>query len=414
MSLAPLADIAPQTAPLPAPPFGFRQLIAPFSPNDFFRNHYKQRFLHVPGTPEKAEKILSWGVLNDLLAMTTIWSDHNCELAIKGSEVPKEVYCYRATDRNNEPRLRPDYGRMREQLRQGATLAMNFIERLTPALRGLDTSMEMVLQAPVNMTAFVSWQGAQGYMSHFDTTNVFVLHIAGKKKWNIYKGRQLNAGHVQGARFGDFSVEHHQQAKGEVLAELEMNPGDMLYIPHGLYHDAVAVDGCSLHLSMAVRHMLVQDFLQQLVDDLPQQPFFREHAPPPDARKAGDAMRAQTAQQLQQVLAQPAVGQGLADFLKGKAFENVEAMSLPSLDHPRQYRVRWLGRELTLTEEGCRIVSGADSLTFTGEEALLARFCLERDHLTAEAVQALPLSLPSESRQIFLDQLVRLGLLEPL
>ncbi len=414
MALAPLAEVSSHKASLPVPPFGFRDLIAPFSPNEFFRDHYKQRFLHVPGTPEKAEKILTWQGINELLAMNTIWSDHTCELALGGSELPKESYCYRTTDRNNEPRLRPDYRRMRAQLRKGATLALNFIERLTPALRDLDTSMEMVLQAPVNMTAFISWQGLQGYMSHFDTTNVFVLHLGGTKSWRIYKGRHLHAGHVQGARFGDYPPEHHHQAKGEVLAEFEMTPGDVLYIPHGLYHDAVASDGSSLHLSMAVRHMLVTDFLQQLIDDLPQDPFFRQHLPPPDAQQASDAMRAQSAQHLQQVLSQPIVGQGLQAFLKGKAFENVEGMSLPTLEDNRQFRVRWLGRELTATEEGCRISSGGESLSFAGEEALLARYCFERDHVTSAMVEALPLSLPAESRAVFLQQLVRMGLLEPL
>ena len=414
MSVAPLADAAYRSQPLPAAPFAFRDLIAPFSPQDFFRNHYRQRHLHVPGKADKAERVLSWQVINDLLAMTTIWSDHNCELAADGVEVPKDAYCYRATDRNNEPRLRPDYRRLREQLSQGATLALNFIERLTPELRALDTSMEMVLQAPANITAFVSWKGAQGYMSHFDTPNVFALQVSGRKVWNVYKGRHPNAAHTEGARFGDYPPEHHQRAKGEVLAEIEMKPGDLLYIPHGQYHDALAADDHSLHLSIVVRHMLVHDFVKQLVDDLPQDPFFRQHVPPADAAGAGDAMRAQTAQHLQQVLSQPAIGQGLQDFLKGKAYENVAEMNLPTLGQPQQFRVRWLGRELSQTDSGCRITSGAESVAFEHEEALLARFCFERDHVTSDMIEALPLSLPTESRAIFLQQLVRLGLLEPL
>ena len=91
MSGAPVADAAYHSQPLPAATFGFRDLVAPFSPQDFFRNHYKRQFLHVPGTPEKAEQILSWDVLNDLLAMTTIWSDHNCEVSKDGSALPPDL-----------------------------------------------------------------------------------------------------------------------------------------------------------------------------------------------------------------------------------------------------------------------------------------------------------------------------------
>lgn len=53
----------------------FRELIAPIAPEQFFDEYYRKKPLYVPGPPEKFEEIFSWSVLNDLLSMTTLWSE---------------------------------------------------------------------------------------------------------------------------------------------------------------------------------------------------------------------------------------------------------------------------------------------------------------------------------------------------
>ena len=65
------------------------------------------------------------------------------------------------------------------------------------------------------------------------------------------------------------SREHHERAKGALLMELEMTPGDVLYLPRGQYHDALASDGASLHLSFGIGRATVLDFVSVLSQSSP-------------------------------------------------------------------------------------------------------------------------------------------------
>jgi ribosomal protein L16 Arg81 hydroxylase len=195
----------------------FRDLIAPIGAGQFFEQYYRKQPLHVPGGDDRFAEVFSWRELNHLLSMTNIWSDLSLELSLDGRNLPAEDYCYSGLDRDNKKSDNPDFRRVFEHLRQGASLTLNFIERLTPALRAQSQTFAAVLCVPVNCSVFCSWQKTQGYASHFDTPQVFVCHIAGVKRWRIYEGRMATAAPIEGARSSNFPPEHHERAKNRFI-----------------------------------------------------------------------------------------------------------------------------------------------------------------------------------------------------
>ena len=391
----------------------FRQLIAPVTPEDFFGSYFYRKPLHLEGDAGRYSEIFSWRDLNALLRMTAIWSDKSLELAKHGRTLPAEAYCYEGINRDNARSMRPDFDRVREHLRQGASLTLNFIGRLTPGLRSISQTFEAVLCAPVNITTFCSWNNVAAYPSHFDTTSVFVCQISGTKTWHLYEGRMNNAANVPGAAAGDFSQEHHERAKGALLQTVVMKPGDLLYIPHGLYHDAVASSDASLHISMAAQHMVAHDFINVLSTSLPKDPMFREHLPHIDAVGTSGSYRKRLAERLQQIIEAPEIAKDLRRFLRGKAFERIAEFDLPKLDESAYFRVRWMHFRLQAAAQGGPALIGPNAnLNLDESDAALVAWALERDYFSSVLLATTFAELGGDGLASWLETMQRCGLIE--
>ena len=394
----------------------FRDLIAPLGAEVFFGEIYRRQPVHVPGPAERFEPIFSWAALNELLSMTTLWSDQSCEVVLGGKVLPPDAYCYQGPTRDNQRGHIVDPERMLHFLRQGGALTLNFIERLTPPLRALSQTLACVLGASVNCSTFVTWPRAQGYASHFDTTQVIVLHIAGSKTWRIYEGRFPHAAHTANARakYPDYPQDYHEKAKGALVQEVTLTPGDLLYLPHGQYHDAYTTDEPSIHLSFAVRHLVAQDFVNALTRELPQDPSFLQHLPEVGDAAANGAARKAMAGMIDRVLADPKVGDGLESLLRRSAFERIASYRLPDRAAPRSFRVRWLGRRVEAAGAIRRLVAGNAAHELDSTAGALAEWALSRDYFAESWLEEDFSHLQPAARAAGLADLSRLGLIEAL
>ena len=390
----------------------FRELIAPVEPEDFFRNYYGKKALHIPGPPEKFAEVFSWKELNELLGMSTLWTDRSFELALNGRLLGPEEYCYPSATRENRPAMKPDVERVRKLLREGATMVLDFIELLSPGLRSVAQTLEAVTGAQVCASTFCSWKETQGYGSHFDAQNVFACHLAGSKTWHIYEGRMLNATNFPGSKMEGFSKDHHKRAKGKILAEIKMSPGDLLYIPHGQYHDALSSSEACLHVSFGSMHLVAQDFILAVVKDLTKDPMFREHLPHIDDLELHEPYLNRIAGRLYEIISQPAIAQQLRDFMRGKAFERVSDFNLPLRDDGARYRVRWRRKRLCRDGTAWRLDGEGTTLGLDDAEAETAQWALQRDLFSAETFRQAFEGRDAKMLAMLLDRMQRIGLVE--
>jgi hypothetical protein len=93
----------------------------------------------------------------------------------------------------------------------------------------------------VKTFAFLTPAEETGLLPHRDASHVLVLHLEGRKEWTLWNpGPQTRGSHGL-----DVDLENP-------LARLVLEPGDVLYLPHGYPHSARAVDGPSLHLTFTL------------------------------------------------------------------------------------------------------------------------------------------------------------------
>jgi len=145
--------------------------------------------------------------------------------------------------------------RVAAEFRAGATIVLQGLHlHWRPAAiycRGL----EAALGCPVQANAYHTPASAQGFAVHHDTHDVFVLQVAGTKRWQWYRPVvELPPGDQR------FSSDRHEP--GPPVADCTHEPGDTLYLPRGWPHQAHTSDSDSLHLTVGLHPQTRLDALR--------------------------------------------------------------------------------------------------------------------------------------------------------
>lgn len=392
-------------------PTSFDAIMAPLGGQPFLDQYLGVRPLHLEGAAEKWQAIMNWDVLDRLLGMTTIWSQHSLALILDKQPLPPASYTQAALGRDGGHVLRPDPARVKAMLAQGATLLLNDIDQLTPELSAFCGVMEDALGAKLQANLYLSSQRKQGFRVHYDTHDVFAVHVMGKKTWMVFEG--CGADPIAHPLFEDLPAAHHEAAKGELWKEVRLKPGHLLYLPRGQYHYALADDEPCVHIAFGATYPIGLDVITQLFDRMLRAQVARANLPrEADALKRrlaelGDCTRAlltddatfRAAQSLQAGFRYPREGYGLQQLLR----------------HTSQcYRLKIHG--LRLVEQG-----GAVGLGRTGSrqaievppgmKALLA-WVLERERFSRHELTAAFAGLGPAALERFLDEIGRMGIVE--
>ncbi|MBE90389.1 MAG: hypothetical protein CMM76_13235 [Rhodospirillaceae bacterium] len=280
----------------------FSDLIAPISVKDFSNTIAAKSHFYIQGPDDKFSNVASWEMINRLLERTALWDSRLLTLAKDGPTFDAEQYCRADTDVDGHAVMRPVPSLIREHLKDGATLVLNHTDTLTPELAAVSACLRLRFGAQIKCNIYCSWQENQGFATHFDGRDVFVLHIAGKKSWNLYDGfYELPMGDSPYIfRLGN---EENESLKGNCIEHVEMTPGDLLYIPRGQYHDAIASSEASLHLTFGVVPMLGINAMNMIQASVVNEPLFNEPLPHFDDPKALQAHIDRLVDRLSQMLA---------------------------------------------------------------------------------------------------------------
>ena len=390
----------------------FAKLLDPITVDEFFSDYYDKKALHVPGTPEKVAGICSWDDFNEMLQRTAIWSDRSFKLALDGTTLTAGQYCEAAANRDGMRVMRPVPEKVVEYLGQGASIVLDLAETLTPGLRAASEAIQMATGCRVSCNVYCSQQSHQAFPSHFDTMDVFAIHIEGKKTWRMYEGRFDGPLERPGFNQTSFSPDYHDKAKGNLAMEVEMNPGDLLYFPKGQYHDALSSTDNCLHLSFGTTEPTGLDFMRWFIEGLDEAPLFRKPMPPHDDIAAHDKHIGLLRENLMEILQQGDVATQFRADQRDKAFAMLSGVAVPNT--LSRYRVRGRGvrvvrrgseSRVTAPQGNCNLPEGGEGMT----EWMLARDHFERRELAAQ--------FPDVNEQTILDILQALssvGVLEAL
>ena len=163
----------------------------------------------------------------------------------------------------------------------GATMVLQGLHRVWPPILAFSQQLAAELGHPVQANAYVTPPQNQGFSDHYDVHDVFVLQIAGEKRWSIH-APVLDAP-LRSQPWSDRRRAVEQQAQQPPLIEAVLRPGDCLYLPRGYLHAAVALGGVSTHLTIGVhswtRYALAEQLLDQALRSVGDDPAVRQSLP---------------------------------------------------------------------------------------------------------------------------------------
>lgn len=246
---------------------------------DQFRAEYEDRKpLHVPAeTDRRKAAALTWSAFNALLDQSSLWTAGSLRLMRNHTPVPPEEYC-RPVKTPDGTVMRPSAGMVEVFLSAGASAVANDVLHLHPPLTRIGQALGETYAALVGANVYCSFQGVRAFGTHFDNHDVFVIQTEGEKVWTLYENRALNP--VDPPEDTAETRRWFEQTRGRVLQEIVMRPGDVLYLPRGWYHDALATEGASLHVTFSVTPLYGRILLSLLDNAAMQNPAFRAWLPP--------------------------------------------------------------------------------------------------------------------------------------
>jgi hypothetical protein len=285
----------------------------------------------------------------------------------------------------------------------GATLVVSQFHELHAPLMRFCRGLEQVFLHAVQANIYLTPPGAQGFRVHYDTHDVLVLQVEGEKRWRLFPGQPVPRPTRRTPWPGNIAPE----GEPEVVT---LRPGDTLYVPRGVMHDAAAQggDAPSLHITVGLLEPSFATVLRLAVDLLEEtEPALRESFPTWRLAE-GPGRLADLARPLAARLAEPAA---------------LERAALALLDRLAGDRPALLGRGLFVSppEEGTRLrlapgalhalvpeAEGGASLRWVG--APVALDAAQAAWIERLAEGATPAEL-GEGALTFCRRLVRRGLL---
>ncbi len=393
-----------------AAPSSLAELLAPIGEAEFFTRYHDQRPLHVPAAASRRyADLMSWRLLSDLLNMTAIWSDVSLGLVLDKAPVPPAHYCRQAADRNMQTRWQPDAALVKSFLRRGASLVANDIDTLAPGLAQVANLLEASLGGKTQSNLYCSWRQHQAFAAHFDTHDVFALHFEGEKRWRIYERRVDRP--IAHPMFKNVPQEAHERAKGELLLEPTLKPGDLLYIPRGYYHEALASSAGTVHVAFGVTYPIGLDLLDILHGLALEEPLFRGNLPAADAESLAAHLAALGARLL--ALSQSErVRQNLARFRAGFRYPR-GGFDLPGDSRPEAYTVHRRGVSV-VERNGQDVLQGPSGATpIPVGHGPQVRWVLTRERFAVSEFSAAFPNLGDDVNESFLTALATMKVIGP-
>jgi ribosomal protein L16 Arg81 hydroxylase len=130
---------------------------------------------------------------------------------------------------------------LEQHLAEGAACVLEGVDILEPGINALAAALDRAHAATFcNATVFFSQRGHEAYRGHVDTDDVLVIHLAGEKRWRLY--RPQSPRRVALSDLGDAEM-------GALEIEILMRPGDALFLRSFTPHKVETLSPCSLHLS---------------------------------------------------------------------------------------------------------------------------------------------------------------------
>jgi len=157
-----------------------------------------------------------------------------------GERIPESAYTRSGRAGSRDVAGIADASAVASLFEGGATIVLQGLHRWSEPVTRFTRRLELELGHACQVNAYITPAGAQGLELHHDPHDVFVLQAFGRKRWEVHAAPREDA---------------------RPPLDIEVAPGDTLYMPAGTPHAASAQQTVSGHLTVGVHVTRWRDVL---------------------------------------------------------------------------------------------------------------------------------------------------------
>lgn len=233
----------------------FNDLIHPTSLDDFKEKHWNKKTLLIRREDSKYYKSLL--TIANIDQVLDLHRPKGSSLRVVKNQEPLNATKYENKDGSlNLNQLYAAYS-------DGYTIVINEIDRFWKPIKTLCQNVRHLLNHKTKGNMYLTPKNQKALLPHYDTHDVFVIQVAGKKHWKIYDDQYKTP-------LVDSFQPIFQREQLQNLKEITLNAGDMMYIPRGVPHEAYTTNDSSLHLTIGVYPTQWLDLISKSLQNLAQ------------------------------------------------------------------------------------------------------------------------------------------------
>jgi ribosomal protein L16 Arg81 hydroxylase len=227
---------------------------------DFFSNNLGKKYLYKKKMLENSCDIMNLDILNEMLSTKSYWNNKNFKMVLDRQPINYSNFSSLSLEHSTEI-LRPDVDKVQNWISKGSSLVLTEIDKLTNRFNNIVKELQDLTNGKCQGNLYFSMQSRQAFGPHCDDHDVFAIHFEGEKVWNIYETVEKDP--INHPMF-KYSAEERKKKAGKIIDQVTLKPGDLLYLPRGQYHDALASQNGAIHISFGLTYFKPIDLLSHL------------------------------------------------------------------------------------------------------------------------------------------------------
>ena len=217
-----------------------------------------KKYVHLKNENQSLKDVMDLKNLNKMISMHNYWDKSNFSLVLDKNIIPFSKF---STDGNalGFAKISPDPNKVANYIKKGASLVLNDLIYLSREIQFLADDLQIITNGKCQANLYFSMQSHQAFAPHYDTHDVFALHCEGEKVWNIYENFEQDP--INHPIFKN-SLDERTKKSGKIIDQVLLKPGDLLYLPRGQFHDALASKNGAIHIAFGITYMKPLDLFQ--------------------------------------------------------------------------------------------------------------------------------------------------------
>lgn len=233
----------------------FESLLYPMSVEEFKNAYWGREVLHIER--ESPDYYNSLMTINDLDLVLDHGRPKGKSLRVVKNQVPISPSNYENEDGSiNLNQIYAAYA-------DGHSVIVHEVQRFWQPIQRLCKGLQRECNFRTLGELFLTPKKQKALSPHYDAHDVFVVQLEGSKRWKVYDEVYptplvdsfqpiINRDHLQNMR------------------EIELKAGDVLFVPRGVPHEAIATDESSMHLSLGIHPFQWLDLINMTMNQIAQ------------------------------------------------------------------------------------------------------------------------------------------------